>query len=522
MITLLVALGVLGVLSGLTLLVLRKLRLLHKSLLLLFGLALAVHLASALFIHYADFYPFGGGQGDAPRYHKAALAISQDFDSGIFSTTLMWKHLQRNAITNQWYPAFVGALYALTLPEKLVGVMPSVWFAALAVLLVFSIAKELGASEKTSFAAGLAAALYPSFLYFGSMLLRESFVAFLFLAVLWLALRLLKHFSWSVFLLFYVALSVLFHFRFYVGFAALFAFLLSWLFIFGKNWREKAKYGLPVAFLLGLIPLFFGHGYYGVKTIPSFVDIEHIKIYREAAYSRFPALQPQSVPGTQSPSELQPAPGTEPVSGPKPVPRGRGSTQVVNSGFESPSTFLKNSAVAFSFVALGPFPWHFQQPRHFFVLLETIPWYGLLFFMARGAWRKRKQWKGFLPVFLFSLGVLGLISVFLASNFGVYMRIRIPAFLTLFALLPFGLEQLTKGKIWHIKTLMSPSFLFLLLAFFFFPATASAYLDPGTGSMVVQVIIATVAGVLYALKIYWRRIFGIFRRKRNGRDQAEQ
>ena len=78
-------------------------------------------------------------------------------------------------------------------------------------------------------------------------------------------------------------------------------------------------------------------------------------------------------------------------------------------------------------------------------------WYALFFFIAKGVFAAHKRWRTILPVLFFGIGLLGLLSLFLASNFGVYMRIRIPAFLALFALLPFGLEQLTKGKIWHTK-----------------------------------------------------------------------
>jgi hypothetical protein len=35
---------------------------------------------------------------------------------------------------------------------------------------------------------------------------------------------------------------------------------------------------------------------------------------------------------------------------------------------------------------------------------------------------------------------------------------------------------------------------------------AQAYLDPGTGSMILQMIVATVAGGLFLLKIYWSRV----------------
>jgi hypothetical protein len=37
-------------------------------------------------------------------------------------------------------------------------------------------------------------------------------------------------------------------------------------------------------------------------------------------------------------------------------------------------------------------------------------------------------------------------------------------------------------------------------------ANAAAYLDPGSGSMVVQAIIAAVATIGYAVRTYWSRI----------------
>jgi hypothetical protein len=33
-----------------------------------------------------------------------------------------------------------------------------------------------------------------------------------------------------------------------------------------------------------------------------------------------------------------------------------------------------------------------------------------------------------------------------------------------------------------------------------------AYLDPGTGSIVVQLLVAGLAGFAYVLKLYWRRM----------------
>ena len=46
-----------------------------------------------------------------------------------------------------------------------------------------------------------------------------------------------------------------------------------------------------------------------------------------------------------------------------------------------------------------------------------------------------------------------------------------------------------------------------------------AYLDPSTGSMVVSVIVGVLATLVLAVKTYWYRIKGFFRRK--GRPAAD-
>ncbi len=58
------------------------------------------------------------------------------------------------------------------------------------------------------------------------------------------------------------------------------------------------------------------------------------------------------------------------------------------------------------------------------------------------------------------------------------------------------------------------------MIFFAGTAPAQAYLDPGTGSLVLQAAIGVVAGSLVALRIYWGKIKSFFKRKnsRDGRD----
>jgi hypothetical protein len=41
---------------------------------------------------------------------------------------------------------------------------------------------------------------------------------------------------------------------------------------------------------------------------------------------------------------------------------------------------------------------------------------------------------------------------------------------------------------------------------------AQAYLDPGTGAIILQMLLGGVAGALVILKLYWQRVTSFFRR----------
>ena len=55
-------------------------------------------------------------------------------------------------------------------------------------------------------------------------------------------------------------------------------------------------------------------------------------------------------------------------------------------------------------------------------------------------------------------------------------------------------------------------FVFLMLI----PVSALAYLDPTTGSMLISAIVGLFASLVLAIKTYWYRIKGFFKRKPTG------
>lgn len=44
------------------------------------------------------------------------------------------------------------------------------------------------------------------------------------------------------------------------------------------------------------------------------------------------------------------------------------------------------------------------------------------------------------------------------------------------------------------------------MLYLIFPQIIFAYLDPGTGSYMLQIILAAVVGLAYTIKIYWVRV----------------
>jgi len=64
---------------------------------------------------------------------------------------------------------------------------------------------------------------------------------------------------------------------------------------------------------------------------------------------------------------------------------------------------------------------------------------------------------------------------------------------------------------------MKLSTMFISLIVFFMisnPFTiAYAYLDPGSGSMLLQLLLGGVTGVVVLFKLYWQRVKGLFNRR---------
>jgi hypothetical protein len=336
------------------------------------------------------------------------------------------------------------------------GQIFNAWLVAITVIFVYLIVREIGRSEKEAFLVGLIASIYPSLAFYGSLLVKDALVVLFSVIGLLLMLKIIKRFSWNRFLIFYIMLIALTHFRFYISYALVLTFIICWLLFSNLKIRKRLAFGFVIILLLGFLPEISmvegaGQGYFGKDVITKLLNKEKITYYREIVYApeeigsepQHPPPQPQQ----PQPQQPQPQLPEETPTIEEDQNSGKESSIVVETGFGNIFSFLKNSFLSFIYSLLGPFPWQMKELKHFFVLPEVVPWYFLIFFIIKGVVESlRKQYKVVLPLVIFACLTLGILSLFM-TNFGIITRIRMPAFLSLLCLLPFGFTKLKDIKV---------------------------------------------------------------------------
>ena len=327
----------------------------------LFLIVFALHILLVLFFYYTKFQPFSDGYGDYIIYEYQAEQIAQRVHQGNFS--IQGIVLNDNPVRHS-YPVIIGYIYALTIPNMLIGQLFNAWLVALLVIFVYLIVREIGGSEKEAFLTGLIACFYPSMAFYGSLLLKEALVVLLALISLFLAIRIIKKFSFTNFLLLYITLIALTNLRFYISFAVILASIIGWVLVSNFKIRKRILYAVVMMLLFGFLPkISSGYEYFGADMLKQYLSVHSVNFYKEVAYS--PVLPSENILPTGNKNILS----TDIVE--------KNSTVVIKSGFENPVTFIKNTGLSVLYSLFGPLPWNFTKRSQFFSLPEIIASYFL-------------------------------------------------------------------------------------------------------------------------------------------------
>ena len=69
-----------------------------------------------------------------------------------------------------------------------------------------------------------------------------------------------------------------------------------------------------------------------------------------------------------------------------------------------------------------------------------------------------------------------------------------------------------------LRKIISFKIALLFFCLFLYPRSAFAYLDPGTGSYIFQIVIAGLLGAAFAVKVFWIKIksflMGVFSKQK--------
>ncbi len=419
-----IALGLLVILSSTTVIILKKFGFKDRNMYILLALVLAIHLGATLFMHYTDFQPFSDHVGDYLTYQRGAVALSHRFLQGNFSIK-DFNFGYPELYVLHYYPVILGVIYALTAPAEIIGLILNVWLVAVTMVFLYLIILDIGGSKASALIVGLVSSVYPSYVFNTGLLLKEAMEIFFVMLALMLIIKIIKKFTWYRFLFLYLAIAGSTHFRFYIGYSLIATFILSWVLFPKIHIKKRFVYCFVFILILGSVPqISAGEGYFGINSIKTFVNPKMVNVYRQLAFK--PTVTPiMLMPGS--------APGGSSV---KPVP-----VVGLDSSFEVSNDFLGYIKSTTS-VLLGPFPWQLKFSKQLFALIETFPWYVLLIFIITGirASFKKRLWQA-MPLLIFSVMVIGLLALFI-NNFGLLMRVRMPAFLALLCVSALSFDKL--------------------------------------------------------------------------------
>jgi len=367
--------------------------------------ALAVRLLAGTVLHlyseaqgFAGFYPLASASDDRVYWSQAQSLLAGITPPRIFCP----------------YPYVLAGLFALFGPSLIVGKLFSLLAGSLAVYVGVLVASRLTGHRPYVWRemrhpvnlAGLLLTFYPSAVFHSTVLLRDSLILFFGLLGIYYGIRIMEDKGHAlIWLGYFLALTLLYTFRPYAGFALALSFVLYLLFL-----RQKAVLVLAGLFAAMVAPWLAGFGPFAWQYIANFINPQTVATFREDVYTI------------------------------------GGSAIAVTVDFSSLTGFLLTYPYSFFSAMFGPLFWQVRSQVIAIGLLESLPVLFLLPIWIQGIWRllRRQEGRGGFLLF-FSLALIGAIALF-SGNLGANLRLRLlpwSAFL-IFAAVQLG-ERLQKS-----------------------------------------------------------------------------
>ena len=341
---------------------------------------------------------------DSERYHRVGLIIMREMEAGYFN----WS----NWIDNGWFQ-FTGLVYYWFGPHPALIQLFNVSLSCLTIVVVFKLALTVSKSSRVARLSALMVALFPSFIYWSCLMLKDP-LAILMMSLLVLGcIRLRQQFSPLWLGLVVMALTLFLGIREYMFFVGIGFIAVS--FIFFTPYRvPRAGSWIGLA-ALALVPFFYGFGLFGLDYFADsvYTDIDYINHVRVSMGDH----------------------GSGAIFAPGAIATWGGSDLLTDI-----FGFLKG--VVFFFITLNPAD--VGSVRQLMALPEAIVGILLLPYLVRGLqwlWLDRRN---AFPILVFGFGVM-LLLVSATTNIGALFRWRMQVMPLLIIAMVIGIFWLRRG-----------------------------------------------------------------------------
>lgn len=352
----------------------------------------------------------GGISRDSLRYHNEGILIARRYAEG----NILW----RNWIDNGWFELF-GLVYSIFGANMLWIQLLNIFLGAATGVLCYLLARKVYDNELVARFAGYATALFPSFIYYSAIPLKDTASLLALLLMVWSAVNLREGYALRYGVSLVAALLIVLALRDYLFFVCLGLLLLS----FGPvSTRKSIRYVMLMSgggLFLGCVTTVLGFGFFGLDFFETsrYFDLDYINQTRMA------------------------------------LNRGRGQM------FDDPASLQwghsllndgKNLLLGVYFFFFSIDPTEVTRARQLFALPEMMVLVLAFTAILRGVvqtWRHKRQTA--LPVLIFAFGVMAVYSS-ATTNMGAMFRWRMQALPFFMMMASYGIFLRQRGLLFRL------------------------------------------------------------------------
>jgi len=398
------AIGVVVLISTLTLLVFRRFTSEREFLTNLFIAALLLRILFGVIIEVLDMRGYFGG--DAMTYDARGHILAEYWLGNLFPNDPAVILASAKSGSGWGMNYLVGALYMVFGRNIFAAQSFCAVVGAATAPMTYYCSKKLFSNIRVAKISAIAVAFFPAFIIWSGQLLKDGLIVFLLVLSMTMVLQLQEKFSWPTVILLVLALMGIMSLRFYIFYMVGVAVLGS--FIIGvTNSIESIVRRTIALVMLGLALTYFGVSRSASTELTRYGTLDQLQ------RSRSDLIQ------------------------------SAGSGYSDDTDVSTSSGVLTALPVGFLYLMFAPFPWSSGSARQSFTIPEVLIWWAMLPVVVYGLWYTiRHRLRTAFPVLLFTLMLTLAYSIFLGNVGTAYrQRTQIQVFLFIFFGVGWALYQ---------------------------------------------------------------------------------